>query len=113
MTTKTKQRKTYDLVNKKPVARFYYQGSHGHPIRRTVLVIEETDTLIVGYEIREGNNVRSVDEAMREIKSFRKDRIAKWGDYVRLRMSSKNFMKSPESSTLERSSILTMFTEGA
>jgi hypothetical protein len=106
-------KKTYDLVTSKPVARFYYQGNHSHPIRRTVLIIEERENLIIGYEIRSGNTVRTVPEALDSIKSFRKDEIAKWGDYKRLRMSSKTFMKDPNESTLERSAIMTMFTEGA
>lgn len=105
--------KTYDLVTKKPVARFYYQGHHSHPVRRTVLVIEDREDMIVGYEIRVGNTVRDPQEALKSIKSYRKDKIAKWGDYSRLRMSSKTFMKNPNETTLERESIMSMFTEGA
>jgi hypothetical protein len=103
----------YDLVKKQPVARFYYKGGHTHPVRRTVLVIEETPTLIKGYEFREGSTVRDADAAMLNVKSYRKDRIAKWGDYKRLRMSYKTFLKSPKASTLERFPILVMFKEGA
>lgn len=106
-------KKTYDLVTKKPVARFYYQGKHSHPVRRTVLVIEDREDMIVGYEIRVGNTVRTVAEALDSVKSYRKDRIAKWGDYSRLRMSSKTFMKDPNETTLERLPIMTMFTDGA
>jgi len=106
-------KKTYDLVAQKPVARFYYKGKHSHPVRRTVLVIEDRENMIVGYEIREGATVRTVAETLGIVKSYRKDRIAKWGDYKRLRMSSKTFMKDPNESTLERSGILTMFTDGA
>jgi len=114
MTTARKQRKikVYDLVPNKPVARFYYQGAHSHPIRRTVLVIEETDTLITGYEFRCGKEVRTREEALESIKTFRKDRIPKWGDYGRLRQSHKTFMKDPKKSTLERTGIMTMFREG-
>ena len=115
MKTARKQRKikVYNLVSKKPVARFYYQGAHSHPVRRTVLVIEETDTLITGYEFRAGNTVRTREEALESIKTYRKDRIPKWGDYSRLRMSWKTFMKDPKKSTLERFGIVTMFSEGA
>lgn len=109
---KTKKQKVYDLVPRNTVARFYYQGSHTHPIRRTVLVIEESDTHITGYEIREGGKIRSVKEARNAVRTYRKDRIAKWGDYKRLRMSAKNFMNDPEETTLVRSSIQSMFTEG-
>jgi len=113
--TKKKKKKVYDLVSNKPVAKFYYQGSHSHPIRRTVLVIEDTPTQIVGYEFRCGNDVRSVATALNEnaVKTYRKDRIAKWGDYERLRQTSKTFLKDPDKTTLERFPILAMFTEGA
>ena len=115
MKTARKQRKikVYDLVPKKPVARFYYQGAHSHPIRRTVLIIEETEDRITGYEFRAGNVVRTREEALESIKTYRKDRIPKWGDYSRLRMTWKTFLKDPEKSTLERSGIVTMFSEGA
>ena len=111
-TTKNPPKKVYDLVQNKPVARFFYRGNHTHPIRRTVLVIEEDDTKLVGYEFRCGNEVRSRDEALSCIRTYRKDRIAKWGDYKRLRMTSKTFLKDPEKTTLERQSIVTMFSEG-
>ncbi len=115
MKTARKQRKikVYDLVQKKPVARFYYQGVHSHPVRRTVLVIEETENHITGYEFRTGNVVRTREEALESIKTYRKDRIAKWGDYGRLRQSYKTFLKDPKKSTLERFGIVTMFSEGA
>jgi len=113
MTTQAKKKtKIYDLVPRNTVARFYYQGSHSHPIRRTVLVIEESDTHITGYEIREGTHVRTIEEARVSVRTYKKDRIAKWGDYSRLRMSAKNFMHDPEDTTLVRESITTMFTEG-
>lgn len=105
--------KVYDLVANKPVARFYYKGKHSHPVRRTVLIIEDRENMLVGYEVREGDTVRTVPETLGNVKSYRKDRIPKWGDYSRLRMSSKTFLKDPESSTLERQPITAMFTEGA
>ena len=108
-----KQPKLYELVRNQPVARFYYQGTHSHPIRRTVLVVEETDTHITGYEMRCGNEVRDVGEARKTVRTYRKDKIAKWGDYSRLRQSSVGFMHKPEESTLCRESIMTMFTKGA
>jgi hypothetical protein len=109
---KQKKIKVYDLVSKKPVARFYYQGAHSHPVRRTVLIIEETEDRITGYEFRAGNEVRTRAEALESIKTYRKDRIPKWGDYSRLRQSYKTFMKDPEKTTLERTGIMTMFSEG-
>lgn len=109
---KTNKPKRYDILAKKPVAKFYYQGTHSHPIRRTVLLIEETDTFLRGYEFRCGNRVRPRVEAMSEIKTYRKDRIAKWGDYSRLRMSSKTFLNDPDQSTLQRFPITAMVLDG-
>ena len=108
-----RKEKTYEILARKPVAKFYYQGSHSHPVRRTVLLLEETDTFLRGYEFRMGNIVRTPSEAMREIKTYRKDRIPKWGDYCRLRMSSKTFLNDPQKTTLERFPIVAMFTDGA
>lgn len=106
--------KVYDIVAKRPVARFYYKGkSHSHPIRRTVLLIEERSDVLIGYELREGSTIRTLEESLKHVKSYRKDRIAKWGDYCRLRMSSKTFFKNPKKSTLERYSIVTIFSDGA
>lgn len=64
----------YEIVRSKSVARFYYQGSHSHPVRRTILVIESTANLLIGYELREGSTVREFRNA--PIKSYRKDSIA-------------------------------------
>jgi hypothetical protein len=115
MNTKTKSQKVYNLVPRKPVARFFYQGHHSHPVRRTVLVTKETDTLITGYELRDGSTVRTVQEAVSSgcVKSYRKDSIARWGDYSRLRMTSATFLEDPNKSTLKREPIMTMFVHGA
>ncbi len=113
MNSKTKKsEKVYDLVCKKPVARFYYQGEHSHPVRRTILVIEDRKDVLTGYEFREGSTVRTAEQALKTIKSYRKDKIARWGDYSRLRMSSTNFLKNPQASTLERLPLVEMFAEG-
>ncbi len=64
----------YDLIRANPVARFHYQGNHSHAVRRTVLVIENTRTIITGYELREGNIVRNLKNA--PIKSYTKTKIA-------------------------------------
>ena len=113
MATKVKKLKTYGLVGKKPLARFYYKGRHSHPVRRTVLIIEETDTLLTGYEVREGSIQRTPEEALKYVRSYRKDRIVRWGDYSRLRMSSKTFFKRPNRTTLERFPIVSLFLDGA
>lgn len=101
--------KPKNLVARKPVARFYYKGAHTHPVRRTILITEETPDMIVGYELREGSLTRTLSQAMKTIKSYSKDKIANWGDYSRLRMTAKNIFKSPKESTLERLSITEIF----
>lgn len=65
-------------VRNLPVARFYYQGSHSHPVRRTILVIESKRKYIRGYELREGREVRSLNSA--PIKSYRRNEIAMYSD---------------------------------
>lgn len=102
----------YDLVGKRPVARFYYQGNHSHPVRRTVLIIQETPESITGYEIREGLTKRTPQEALHYIKTFTKSKIVRWGDYSRLRMSSKTIFKNPKRTTLERFPIVSLFADG-
>lgn len=114
MTTATKKnaRKNYDIVSDKPVARFYYQGqSHEHPVRRTVLVIEDLADKIVGYEVREGSTIRDFKEA--PIKSYRKDRIAKYGDRVRLRRSKAAQARALTDTTLQRFNIMDLLRVGA
>lgn len=98
----------YPIVRNLPVAQFYYQGNHTHPVRRTVLVIKNTKKMIVGYEIREGNTIRAYDEVGKHIKSYKKDKIAKYGDYCRLRMSKENKNKMAQESTLKRKSFKTV-----
>lgn len=65
----------YEIIEKNPVARFWYKGNHTHPVRRTVLIIEQDDKLIRGYELREGNETRIAQKA--PVKTYRKDKIAK------------------------------------
>jgi hypothetical protein len=99
-------KKDYALVDRLPIARFAYPGSHDHPVQRVVGIIEETDTHIRGYEFRCGREYRSLSDVKNHIRSYRKDRIAKYGDYVRLRATSTTLLKDPEESTLTRESIL-------
>ena len=96
----------YNLIDRLPIARFAYPGSHDHPVQRVVGIIEETDTHIKGYEFRSGREYRSLTDVKDHIRSYRKDRISKYGDYVRLRATSTTLMKDPNESTLERESIL-------
>lgn len=75
--------KRYEFVTENPVARFRYQGSHTHPVRRVVIVTRETPTLITGYELREGKILRGFSQA--PIRSYRKDRITRYGQYCRIK----------------------------
>jgi hypothetical protein len=98
----------YGILKSQPLARFFYRGqSHSHPVRRSVLIISTDKNHITGYEIREGETIREVSEA--PVKTFRKDRIPKWGDYWRLR----RYGKDAETSTLKRCSLRNLEKRGA
>ena len=92
------------IIGKKPVAKFRYKGSHTHPVRVTLLVIENKVNSLTGYVLRSGTEVFSMSKA--PIRTYRKDRIARYGDYCRLKMSRKTYFKRDSDSTLERFSIL-------
>lgn len=64
-----------ELVPSNPVASFYYRGNHSHPVRRTVLLTERTSTCFTGYEVREGNMTRMLENA--PLKSYRISNIAR------------------------------------
>jgi hypothetical protein len=101
--------KDYSLVRNLPVARFYYAGSHSHPVRRTVLVIESTSRRITGFELREGSEVRDFKNA--PIKSYRRVKIAKvrqCGPRLRRRTDQRNLYKT----TLQRVSLIDLVKKG-
>lgn len=100
-------------LSKKPVARFFFQGRHTHPVRRTVLLTGETKDNLIGYEFREGSTVRDAAEALWHHKRYPKNEISRWGDYKRLRLSAKGWWRDPQASTLERTSIISLFKDGA
>lgn len=64
----------YNIVRNRPVAQFYYKGTKKAPVRRTVLITEQDKETIKGYEVREGSQVRDVEDA--PIKTFRLDKVA-------------------------------------
>lgn len=97
----------YPVLKKKPVARFYYKGQHTHPVRRTILLTEITPTLVRGYELREGSEVRDAAEA--PIKSFRKDRIALLSQLG----ARKHREPGPEVTSLKRESLLGLVVAAA
>ena len=102
--------KEYKLVVEKPVARFFYKGHHSHPIRRTVLIIEDNENLMIGYELREGNVKRPFRRA--RIKTYLKSKISKYGDYCRLTKSKKSRDKKPSQTTLKRENLLEVIKYG-
>lgn len=97
------------IVRNLPVAKFYYQGKHSHPVRRTVLVIDSSSKYITGYELREGATTRDFMDA--PIKTFKKTRIAtigKCGQRMRARTPSANH----STTTLNRVSLLDLVQVG-
>jgi len=81
-----RHRGEYPVLNvKKPVLEFYYRGkSHTHPVRRRVVVVEETSEFFRGYEMREGANVRHTLKQA-PIKTYTKKKVAKIGEIDRRR----------------------------
>lgn len=102
-------KKFYPHVRNKPVARFYYKGTHSHPVRRTVLVTEVTSKLIRGYELRTGSTIRAYTRA--PIRSFRRDKIAT-GLELRGEVRKKMSKKQRNTSTLERSELFDLVKTG-
>lgn len=97
----------YKPLENNPIASFWYKGTHSHPVRRTVLLIDQIGEYITGYELREGNEVRNAEKA--PIKSYRKDKIAKGKS---LRAGSQIRMKNPNKSTLVRKSLIDLIKSG-
>ena len=93
--------KNYKLVNTHPVAKFYYKGSHSHPVQRTVLITESNETHIVGYEVRVGHIIRQPNAA--PVKSYSREKIAK-AHSLRAEARDKAIVlsKGPKKSTLKR-----------
>lgn len=97
----------YQPVRNLPVARFWYQGHHTHPVRRTILIIESKPKMFVGYELREGRTIRSLKDA--PIKSYLKEKIA----YTRsLRPDAPLRRKNPNTSTLQRDKLMGLIESG-
>ena len=99
----------YDVVRNAPVARFYYKGSHSHPVRRTVLVIETTPTLIRGYELRTGSIVRPFNKA--PVRSYTRSKIATIGQ-CGCRLRKRTPKKYHEKTTFSRNGLLDLVKEG-
>lgn len=77
-------------------AKFWYKGSHSHPVRRTVLIKSMSETYIEGYELREGNRVRSLSKA--SLKKYCRKKIA---CNKNLRLDNPLRRENPNKSTLK------------
>ena len=105
----TKEIDMHPILKKKPIARFYYQGSHTHPVRRTVLLIQATPKYIRGYELRDGSVVRDFKDA--PIKTYRRERIAPATPYERRKDVDSRSRRGPV--TYRRATLLDLITDGA
>lgn len=105
------QRQVRELILQQPVFRFFYKGSHSHPVRRTVLVFKKTRHYILGYEVRNGNEVCSFENA--PVKRYLIGKIARYGQDCKLRRSKANKSRNPQESTLVRSGLREYFQYGA
>lgn len=97
----------YKVVEDMPVAKFYYQGSHSHPIRRTVVIIESGENFIRGYEVREGYTVRKLKES--PVKTFLLNKIATL-DKLGARKHRK---PGPNKTSLKRLELIDLLANGA
>ena len=96
----------YDVVRERPIARFYYKGTHSHPVRRTIIIIENKSKFLKGYELREGSIVRNLSKA--PVKTYTKSKIAKHSQLGK----AKHRKPGPEITTLERFNLLDLLKNG-
>lgn len=96
----------YLPVRNLPVATFYYQGSHSHPVLREVLIVENNKKQLTGYELREGNNVRNIDDA--PVKTFLRSKIATRKQCRKESVVRRVCTKRLNESTLTRNSLKTI-----
>lgn len=96
----------YEVVNEKPVATFYYKGTHSHPVRRTILIIESNKKYIRGYELREGSIQRKLKSA--PVKTYTMSKIAKWSQLGR----RKHRKPGPNITSLKRMELLDLLKIG-
>jgi len=92
----------YSPTKTLPVAKFYYKGTHSHPVRRTVIVVKSNPSTLTGYELREGAKTRSLKKA--PVKTYNKTKIA-----TENQLRSKNRSRS---STLNRSRLFDLLKTG-
>jgi hypothetical protein len=105
--------KEYPVVRQQTVAKFFYEGSHSHPVRRTVVLIEDRPFQLIGYELREGHDIRPFESA--PIKSYNKGQIATIGQVDQRRKivsEARKQGRSPGTSTLRRNDLLDLAKVG-
>lgn len=100
----------HNLVKNLPVAKFYYQGHHSHPVRRTVLLIESNEKWLRGYELREGSISRKLTKSP-PIKTYTRSKIARY-DQCDTRLRNRLDQEMLKNSTLKRSTLLELLTNG-
>ena len=96
----------YEVIRNKPCAKFYYKGNHSHPVRRTVLIIENKPHFIRGYELREGSQVRNFKDA--PVKTYTRSRIVKESQLG----LNKHRLPGPSTTTLKRLKLLDLLRAG-
>lgn len=106
----SKTKKDRNITKNFPVAWFFYKGSHTHPVRRTVLVMEANKEYILGLEIREGATVRTRDEA--PIKRYNRCDIARARQLDKRRLFRRQAIDK-NSTTLLRTSLEVLAEHGA
>ena len=62
-----------NIIRNKPVAKFWYKGSHSKPVRRTLVITELTRDTISGYEVREGRETRMLESS--NFKTFTREKM--------------------------------------
>jgi hypothetical protein len=99
MVKKTNSKKSTkpEIITNMPVAKFWYKGSHTHPVRRTVVLVEATKDYLKGFELREGKTVRALSRS--PIKTYVRGKIAKAKS---LRTNNPLRILDPERTTLVR-----------
>ena len=99
----------YEIVRNLPVAKFYYQGSHSHPVRRTILVIQSNSRYIRGIELRNGSEIRNFKDA--PVKTYTKSKIAKIGQCGR-RLRRRTPSSLHNQTTYTRKRLMHLITAG-
>lgn len=104
--------KNYKIIRQHPIAKFFYKGqSHTHPVRRTVVIIENKPNYLIGYELREGAETRTLKNA--PIKTYSKCKIAKIKELdSRRTLKAKASKKDLSKSTLSRLQLIEVVREG-